>query len=265
MFRVLRLFCLLSLPAAAGAAHFNHASYSDVLQRYVNEDGRVDYEGIRQNSLTTLEVYLGRAGDADLGGWTYQERLAFWINIYNARVLLLVAERPELKKISEDFEMFNKPFTVAGGTYSLNDIEYCILLGRLNPDTKRKPIENVTLPKIDPRIHFALVCGAKGCPPLRNSAYADDTVESTLRTNAVRFANDSRYVDIENGRLKLSTLLKWNSRDFAPLGGVGSYLAGLIDVERTFNAERIQKALLKDLPSAIYHYDWTVNAQFQTE
>ena len=52
-------------------------------------------------------------------------------------------------------------------------------------------IENDILrPLGDPRIHFALVCAAKGCPRLRNRAYTADQLHFQLEDNAREFFSD---------------------------------------------------------------------------
>src|SRR5689334_18472280 len=94
---------LLSLLVAGPAAHaalFDHSSYDSILRHYVNDHGGVDYAGIRRNAISSLESYLAQLAEADLSGWPERERLAFWINAYNAHVLDLVANKPQLKKIS---------------------------------------------------------------------------------------------------------------------------------------------------------------------
>ncbi len=260
----LGLGCLLVLASSARAALFDHSNFDEILHRYVDEEGLVDYDSIRRNSLTALESYFERTADADLNGWPYAERLAFWINVYNARVIDLIAHKTYLKKISQDFEMFNRPFKVAGVMLSLNDIEHRILRGTTNPDNKKGPIRGLTLAKRDPRIHFALVCGAVDCARLRNFAYTAENVDDTLYDNASHFANSSKHVDIVDGKLKLSSLLKWYAKDFADSGGVARYLSGLISPEKRGDAEDIKRLLATDLKKAEYAYDWTINDQKNT-
>jgi hypothetical protein len=258
---VCSLACVCAPALFVQAALFDHSLYDTVLQHYVNEDGLVDYGSIRENSLTALQSYLERLADVDLAGWPAAERLAFWIDAYNARVIYILAQRPTMKKISEDFEIFNQPFKVAGVTLTLNDIEHRILRGTTNPDNKKGPIPGLTLEKRDPNVHFALVCGAVSCPRLRNFAYTDDNVEDTLLINAKDFANSSKHVDSVNGRLRLSSIFKWDRKDFAAVGGVAAYLSELIDPARRGDAAEIQQLLAAGLTNAEYTYGWTINAQ----
>src|SRR5258708_3000882 len=193
----------LGIPASA--ALFDHSAYDGVLHRYVDDNGLVNYTAIRQNSLSALESYFERMAESDLNGWPYPEQLAFWINAYNARVIYVLAHKPYMKKVSEGFELFNKPYKVAEEMVSLNDIEHRILRGTTNPDNKKGPVHGVTLPKRDPRIAFALVRGTLSSPRLRNFAYTAENVEDTLEDDARQFANSSRYVEIIDYKLKLSS------------------------------------------------------------
>jgi hypothetical protein len=255
------LVCLVVLASQASAALFDHSSYDAVLRHYVDDEGGVNYASVRDNSLSALESYFERLGDADLAGWPYPERLAFWINAYNARVLYLVAQKPNMKKISSDFELLNQPFKVAGVMLSANDIEHRILRGTTNPDNKKGPIPGLTLDKRDPRVLFSLVCGAVDSPPLHNFAYTAENVDDTLYSNAKHVANSSKYVDIVDGRLKLSSLFKWYAKDFDSAGGVAAYLKDQITAEKRGDADTIQGLLIADFKNAEYGFDWTVNDQ----
>lgn len=253
------LFCCFPRPGAA--ALFDHSAYDSVLHHYVDSEGLVDYRSIRLNSLTTLESYFELIADADMAGWPYAERLAFWINAYNARVIYEVAQKPHLKKISEDFNLFNRPFKVAGRRLTLNDIKHRILRGTVNPDTKQGPIPGVSFGQVDPRIHFALVCGTVSGPKLRNTAYAAESLEADLLTSAAAFANSYEYVGVIDGRLQLSSLFKWYARDFDRVGGVPAYLSSLITPSRGGEADAVRKLLKTGYKKALFTYDWTVNEQ----
>ncbi len=248
-----------ALPPIASATLFDHSSYDSIVRRYVNEDGWVDYSSIRKNSLSALESYFERLGEADLGGWSRNERIAFWINAYNSHVLHLLAEHPDMKKVSENFEMFNFPFKMAGERLTLNDVEHRILRNRVNPDNKKGPVASLSFTKPDPRIHFALVCGAVSCPKLRNFAYTDENVDATLTANAVIFANNSRNADVLDNHLRVSTIFKWYGKDFESLGGWRQFLSGLLDPEKRGDAAQVKTYLQNEDQKPEYLYDWTIN------
>jgi hypothetical protein len=254
--------CLLFACTSVRAEFFDHSAFDALLQRTVDDDGFVDYQALERDHRSALESYLERIGEADLAGWPRADREAFFINAYNARMLLTVLENPGLRKVSERFALFNKPFSVAGQRLTLNDIEFRLLLNRKNPENGAGPVPMLSLDKPNPAVHFALVCGAKGCPRLLRAAYTADSVEDRLRRNAIDFANDAKYVDEKDGRLYLSSILRWYAKDFATAGGVARYLAERLDGERRGDAEAIGGLLNSGgLAHAEYHYDWSLNAQ----
>lgn len=233
-------FGLPLLAAPLWAASFDHSAYDAILRKYVNDEGWVDYEMIRRNARKDLDGYLARLAEASLEGWRYEEKLAFWINAYNAHMIENILNHPEMKKVSENFVLFDIPFKVAGGNYTLNDIESRIR-------------------KFDPRIHFALVCAAVSCPKLQNFAYTADNLEATLQAAAVRFAYLSKHVAIVKGRLRLSSLLKWYKDDFTDVGGVPLYLSRLLKLTHRPDVGAIEELLKTQFDKADYEYDWTVN------
>ena len=252
---------ILAFSSSSPAALFDHSGLDGVLHHYVDDEGLVDYAGIRQNGLTSLESYFERVADTDFAGWPVTEKLAFWINVYNARVLYWVAQKPGMKKISEDLEMFNRPFKVAGKMLSLNDIEHRILRGTINKDNKKGPIAGLSFEKVDPRIHFALVRGALGSPPLRAFAYTAENVDESLDSDASAFANSYKFVGADHGQLQLSILLKWYAEDFKSVGGVRPYLISLISERHREDAEAVKQLLSTPNQKTQYQFDWTVNAQ----
>lgn len=250
---------LLLMSPAAHAGMMDHSAFDEILKRYVDEEGLVDYTGIRENAHSALESYLERLGDVDLGGWPQKDRLAFWINAYNARVLLLLSEREDLKKVSDAFAIFEKPFKVAGESLSANDIQLRILRRKKNPDTGLGPIEGLSMERVDPRIHFALVNGALGGARLRNAAYKPETIERTLQANAVAYINSSNNIDVNAGTLKMSTLFKWYAKDFQAEGGVPAYIGSFLDPDKRMDAEVVRQKLNRDYPKATYDYNWALN------
>jgi hypothetical protein len=241
------------------AAIFDHSVYDSILRHYVHADGWVDYDSIRENSLSSLDSYFERLGEADLSGWSREERLAFWINAYNAHVLALIAAKPQMKKVSEDFELFNAPFKIAGQTLTLNDVEHRILRNRKNPDNQGGPIANLSMDPPEPLVHFALVRGTVNDPPLRNFAYTAENVKDILEENTVAYANSIKYVDVLNEQLRASALFRWVGKDFDALGGWRKYLSSLIDEDKRADAEGVKSFLLDETKKPQYSYDWTLN------
>jgi len=181
---------VLAFAAPASSAYFDHSPYDGILRHYVDEDGTVDYDGIRLNSLTALESYFETLANADLAGWPRPEQTAFWINAYNARVLYRVAQKPRLKKMSQAWGLLELPSKVAGRMISPVDIKHLL----------RK--------SGDPRILFALSDGTLGGPKLCNAAYTADTLDMMLEKEASTFVNSQNVQEIR-GHLQLSNVFKW--------------------------------------------------------
>ena len=105
----------------------------------------------------------------------------------------------------------------------------------------------------DPRIHFALVCGAIGCPLLRNEAYQGDRLEMQLEEDAKRFINnpDKVYYDAQTRTLHCSKIFKWYKQDFLQVSPslaeyIQVYLANNIDLDKSVKIEYLD-------------YDWHLN------
>src|SRR3972149_3949094 len=103
-----------------------------------------------------------------------EKRLAFWINIYNTAVIHGVIELGLERSVKEFRGFFDRmTYEIGGLFFSLNDLEHGILRGNkrrpyglLKPFQKKDPRLAFSVTSLDPRIHFALVCGARSCPPI---------------------------------------------------------------------------------------------------
>ena len=184
----------------------DHSVFDRLLKRYVDEDGWVNYRAWKDQDEKTLRNYLQSLGEVDPEPLERPEKLAFWINAYNALTIQGILEFYPLKSIREKVSRFvgfniwdDYPMTVHGKAYSLNDIEHRIL---------RKMDE--------PRIHFAIVCASVGCPKLRNEAYRARDLDSQLQDNAKDFFARPRNFRIDRRRntVYLSSILDWFGEDF---------------------------------------------------
>lgn len=188
------------------------APWDELLRRYVNEDGRVNYRRWQAESMNELNQWLAGLATLDLTAETDPDlQLALWLNVYNAIVIAQVLKsypinsiRPKLWGIPNWIAFlwfFSRPtYEIAGKRYSLNQIEHGIL---------RQKFE-------EPRIHFALVCAAIGCPLLRNEAYWPATVGTQLEQEAGRFIHNPDKVrwDEHTNTLYCSQIFKWYRQDF---------------------------------------------------
>jgi hypothetical protein len=186
-----------------------HAPYDGLLTRHVR-GGAVDYAGLSKEAAV-LDAYLAKLAVEDETKLPRADRLAFWINAYNAFTLALVLEPEERPKSIRDLPSpwDSRRWKAAGRTLSLNDIEHEIL---------RKEFR-------EPRIHFALVCAARSCPDLRSEAWQADRIEEQLADATARFLGD-RTKGLATGTasdgkpfLRLSRLFDWYRADFETEGG----------------------------------------------
>jgi hypothetical protein len=187
--------------------------YDAVLEAYVDDEGCVDYAGLKAPGA--LEPYLAVLARADPEPFSTTEQLAFWINAYNAYTLGLIADRYPVRSIKRitptgipiTIPFVHSPFrirfaVVGGRTLSLDDIEHRILRRRFT----------------EPRIHFALVCAARSCPRLRREAYTGDGLDRQLDDQARVFLHDrtKNRIPDEGGVIRLSRIFSWFGRDFGP-------------------------------------------------
>ena len=185
----------------------DHSAWDALLKKHVNEKGLVDYKGMIADSLALnkyLDMLSVNVPDKDV--WTDAAQLTYWINAYNAfTVKLIIKNYPvkSIKDIAGGIPFVNTPWDVkfieiGDETYDLNNIEHGII---------RKQFD-------EERIHFALVCAAISCPPLRNEAYTADRLNDQLNDQARTFFNDSSKNKIAQDKASISPILKWYGGDF---------------------------------------------------
>ncbi len=157
--------------------------------------------------------------------------LAFWCNLYNAGTQHLLETRVALYESRlRAVRFFRAPaLTVAGHSLSLDDIEHGLLRGRSKyglgylprvfPDTfeKRHRVEEV-----DPRIHFALNCGAESCPAIR--AYTPEAIDEQLDLATETYLDATVEYDSAANTLRIPMLFRWYRGDFGGKSGIRDLL-----------------------------------------
>lgn len=240
------------LARGAGA---NHQLFSAVLAEVV-ADGRVDYAALQNERR--LDQYLDQLDGTNPAEYTTEaERLALWINSYNAYTLKLVADDYPIKSIHDlgtggriiGWLLNRSPWDirfakVGGKEYTLNEIEHEILRVRFD----------------EPRIHFAIVCAAVSCPPLRAEAYFPERLDGQLDEQAKIFLNDPRSNRFDRAakEAELSPIFSWFKKDFG--GSDESTLKFVVP----FLNEKTAAALRRDgfeWDVSSSHYDWSLNDQ----
>ena len=231
------------------AKMFDHSAYDALLKKYVDDKGLVAYRTWKAKDLGALEEYLKSISETDPAKLaSKEERIAFWINTYNALTIQGMIEFYPLKSIKDKVSRFfgyniwdDYKIKVDGKERSLNDIEHKIL---------RKMGE--------PRIHFALVCASIGCPKLSQGAYGGKDLDDQLADQARTFLNDAgkTRLDLKDGTAHLSKIFDWFEDDF---GGSDDSVLKFI---APYRPEKERGALLSGKVDIEYlEYDWSLNDQ----
>jgi hypothetical protein len=239
--------CTFNLPKCpSGSGPKSEAIYAAdafqrVLTRFVDEDGRVDYQQLH-NSRADLDTYVGlisRVGPKthpDLFK-TREDALAYYINAYNAYVLWHVVELgPDIESV---------------GAHQLAQMYFFILrFFRLDGElTNLWMLENETIrPEFsEPRIHFALNCASLGCPKLPQTIFRGPELETQLEQETTRFLNEKRNLHVDGNRVILSQVFEWFPEDFQP--SVSEWLR-----------QRPETQAWPDNPQLTYRtWDWALN------
>ncbi len=241
-------------PAAAECSPFDHShsAWSELLQRHVR-NGFVDYSGWRRAGERELDVYLAALESVcrdHYVGWSRPQKLAFWINAYNAYTVRLILDHYPLDSIRDigllPGAAFRKDFIqmqrLRGATIDLNEVEHTILRSELR----------------EPRIHFAITCASTSCPALRSEAYRATVLDRQLDDAARGFLRDptKNRFDMAAEVLWLSPIFDWFDEDFVrAAGSLTAYVAPFAEepTARAIAAGRVRVRFLR--------YDWSLNGR----
>lgn len=205
----------------------------------------MNYKGLA-TERTKLKSYLSvLASNEPKSNWTSDQRLAYWINAYNAFTLDLILEHYPISSIKDIGASLKIPFVntpwdikfinIGEEKMDLNNIEHGII---------RKQFD-------EPRIHFALVCAAISCPKLQNRAYVPERLDAQLTSAAKDFLSTSSKNKIKSADdAELSKLFNWYGGDFKKQTSLIGYLNKYAPTKLNEGA----KISWKD-------YDWALNEQ----
>ncbi|XP_041933065.1 uncharacterized protein zgc:152951 isoform X3 [Alosa alosa] len=258
----------------SGASELSEILRNLILKLYadhLSSDGKfVDYKAMSQSPFfeqyCELAVQLQRV---ELGSLSREEKLAFFINVYNALVIHGNLRMGIPKNMWQRYRFFNyASYLIGGEVFTLQDIENGVLRGNrkgvaqiLKPFSKSDPRLQVALPDPEPLIHFALNCGAKGCPPIKT--YTPQGIDSQLRSAAEAFLenDDGCLVDPVKGEVKLSQIFKWYKVDF---GGTDEKLLNWILKHMSDSPKKVNLQNLLSSGSikvSFMPYDWSTNSK----
>ncbi|HEY3204220.1 MAG TPA: DUF547 domain-containing protein [Thermoanaerobaculia bacterium] len=201
---LLPLFVLFGLHPLVVAGDRPDPAVFDAILAERARFGGFDYRAVTGQDRKRLAAYLANLGDADPKTTGEDGRKAFFINAYNAMAISIVLDHYPVKSIREIGGAFHSIRRKIGGELlTLDDIE-----NRLRQAN-------------DARIHFAIVCASRSCPPLAGAAYRAAGLSAALDAQGRAFLNDAskNVVDRAHGRLALSQIFHWNRKEFERDGG----------------------------------------------
>src|SRR6056297_392007 len=188
---------------------------------------------------------------------TESKSKAFWLNIYNAYIQILLLENPELFEDRNSwfgYNFFSSPqITISGKELSFDDIEHGIMrrstikisLGYVRSLFVDDFVERFWWNEIDPRIHFVLNCGAASCPYI--APMDPDRVEEQLKRGAREYLEETTDYDAESDELEVTRLISWFRGDFGGVSGAVEMIKGYGIIAQEAD------------PSVSYkEYDWTL-------
>ena len=186
----------------------DHSKWTDLLQKHVDSKGFVDYKGMISDK-DMLNAYTSELSvNPPQESWSDDEKLAYWINAYNAFTVKLIVENYPVESIKDlnpglaiptvNTVWTKKWFKIGGEDFSLDRIEHKII---------RKEFD-------EPRIHFAVNCASFSCPPLRNEAFIAEKLDAQLDEQAKEFINDEVRNKISKNQVEISQIFSWFKGDF---------------------------------------------------
>ena len=211
----------------------NFFNEADMFFKTYVSNGKVDYKSIEKNP-EKLNRLLDQAAKISVSTSEEKNYQAFWINAYNLAVIKgIIDNYPIESPLDKDGFFERVKYNLGGTSLTLNEIENKKL--RANFD--------------EPRFHFVLVCGAKGCPPIIAKAYKPSKLEEQLQKQTVKALNNPSFIKVSENEVVISEIFKWYKEDFVKNGQTE------IDFLNRFRKEKIPS----NFKVSYYPYNWQLN------
>jgi hypothetical protein len=255
-----------SIPADFPQESFSHQDFEELLRKFVDEHGNVDYEDWRNSreSVAQLDSYLAAVSrfspdNAPERFATRNDELAYWLYSYNAYVIKSVLDNWPISSVTD----VKAPLEVIKGLGFFYRLRFEFGGKRFS----LLAVENSKIRKSfqDARIHFVLNCASDSCPVLRPALPTGDALQALLASATAEFVNDSKNVSINhaNRQILLSTIFKWFRKDFLndlkkrglpAEHGVVDYVASVAS-----DSLRAELKAAQDYDVVFSDYDWSLN------
>jgi hypothetical protein len=231
---IITLFCFsFSSPTENSLGEFTENA-DTFFKNYVRE-GKVDYDKIKKN-IKELHSLVQQIEEQRLSSASIQDKKGFYINAYNLLVINQISAQIPVRDDWYQTGFFDKvKHKIAGEEISLDVLEKERLF---------------TLDR-DARIHFALVCAARGCPPLKSGAYKAKDLDMQLDEQARITLNDQNFIrtDNQNKTVAISEIFKWYEKDFIQKN------KNILEYINTYRKGKIPLSY----KTTYYPYDWRIN------
>lgn len=211
-----------------------HETWNKLTKTYVSSSGKVNYKGFKTQLSSINDYLLYLQNTPPTKGWSKNEKLAYWFNLYNASTVHLVATNYPVKSIKDinGGKPWDKKFIKSGtNLYSLNDIENKLVRPNFN----------------EPRLHVAFNCAAVSCPNLLNAAFTPTKLNTQLNSLSKKWINDSLKNKITADEIQISQIFDWYKTDFKE--GVIAFI----------NTHSTAVKVSTDAKITFMEYDWNLN------
>ncbi|NND06698.1 MAG: DUF547 domain-containing protein [Saprospiraceae bacterium] len=235
------MFFVLAILSAGAQGITNLQTFTEKADDFFSQevtDGRLNYAHLKNDArLTDLWNFIAEYQFQDLAE---SDRKAYLVNAYNLLVIKGVLDAYPIQSTLKVFGFFDRnTFKMGSGEWTLDALEKGQILAVFN----------------DPRLHFALACGAESCPPLGSFAYTAKSMEQQLEERARAALNDSTFIKVDGNSslgsqdVKVSKIFDWYAKDF---GGNKDAIISYVNTYRDF-------PLTSSAELSYYPYDWTLN------
>jgi hypothetical protein len=227
----------------------DYREWNRILTAYYNPAHGMDYAALKARDARALQAFRQQLGRVNPAALNPKQQLAYWINVYNVNVVSTIVEGypvESIRDLSTDplirLNVFKKERVPTGGKLiSLDEVE-------------NKRIRETFH---DPRIHFAINCAARSCPPIRTEAYTGARVDAQLDDQVRKFLSGVRLVkDGDELDVHVTKIVDWFGDDFDKWGG-GK--AAFLRRYLTPDKQRMLDAAKGNLDFEYDDYDWALN------
>lgn len=241
------LILLIALAATAAFAQQepDYSPWTALLQKYYDPARGMDYAALKARDAQTLQNLRNGLAKVNVGALNRKQQLAYWINVYNINSVATIIENYPVKSIrdlSSDpiirLNVFKKERVPFGaGKLSLNDVEN----------------EKIREGFHDPRIHFAINCAAKSCPPIRPEAFTGAQIDAQLDDQVRKFLSGVR---ISGNTAHVTKIMDWFGDDFDKWGGgKAAFLRRYLPPAK----QRLLDQAGSKIDFSYDDYDWSLN------